>query len=211
MPSNSAVSICNMALTQLGEDVITSLSDSNENARRCNTLYDPYRQGLLREYRWKFAGSRASLAADVTAPVWGYANRYLLPPDALQLRAINNRRRQGFSGIHYSIQGRYIVTDQAAPLEILYTADITDTTKFDSLFVLALAKRLEHVLFKAVSEGGVSERQAIFTEFLGLIAQAKSADAIERSELDVDSGSWISIREFAGGVEDNTLLHGFFA
>ena len=72
------VDICNLALIQLGQTTITALTDDNENARRCNTLYEPVRDELMEKHPWNFAIERDTLV-DVTKPdtdAWETATSY---------------------------------------------------------------------------------------------------------------------------------------
>ena len=54
------VTICNEALTAIGEKVIVALSDSSKAARLCNLKYANKRDYLLRKYVWNFATKRAT-------------------------------------------------------------------------------------------------------------------------------------------------------
>jgi hypothetical protein len=59
---SSIVSICNLALSNLGKDNISALTDEGAEARACNQFYDHVRDTLLQVYPWSFAGKTASLA-----------------------------------------------------------------------------------------------------------------------------------------------------
>ena len=55
------VDICNMALGEISDDVITALSDSNEAGRRCTLLYPQARDEVLALHPWRFAMGRTTL------------------------------------------------------------------------------------------------------------------------------------------------------
>ena len=57
------VEICNLALSHVGDSKITTLTDANPAARKCNQWYAIARDSLLRSYRWNFAMSRDILKA----------------------------------------------------------------------------------------------------------------------------------------------------
>jgi hypothetical protein len=59
------VSICNMALISLGQTTITALTDENENARRCNAIYEQVRNDLMVKHPWNFCIKRADLVSIV--------------------------------------------------------------------------------------------------------------------------------------------------
>lgn len=62
-----AVDVANLALVALGQTTITTLADSNENARRCNAIYEPVRDDLLERHSWNFSIKRATLT-NITKP-----------------------------------------------------------------------------------------------------------------------------------------------
>jgi len=60
MGLTTSVQICNLALAKVGVEGsgISSLSDSNENARKCNLFYEPCRDLIMSQHPWKFALKR---------------------------------------------------------------------------------------------------------------------------------------------------------
>ena len=42
------IDICNLALAQLGENPVASLTEQSENARRLDLMYEPERKAVLR-------------------------------------------------------------------------------------------------------------------------------------------------------------------
>jgi hypothetical protein len=71
--------ICNMALTRLGHDQISSLTENTKGASLCSLHYDVCRDALLRAHPWNFAIARAALAQEATTPNHEYSYRYTLP------------------------------------------------------------------------------------------------------------------------------------
>lgn len=55
------VDLANQALIALGQSTIDALTDENENARRCDALFDTIRDDLLVKHPWNFAIKRATL------------------------------------------------------------------------------------------------------------------------------------------------------
>lgn len=142
--ANSTVEICNRALDLIGTDAITSLSDNSKAARLCNRNFNPVRDAVLRSYPWNCAMRRAQLPALATAPAFGYARAFQLPQGPVPeycLRVLNINGEPEHD-IDYRIEGRTIVTDEAAPLELVYIARIEDPTQFDPLLDDVIAARL---------------------------------------------------------------------
>lgn len=203
------VSICNLALSRLGDDTITSLSDNTKPARECNRLYAITRDMELRSHNWNFAIFRTSVAADETAPTWGYDYRYELPVDCLRLLEIENTEGgtsinpSGGAGTYggWRIEAgnfgdssrRFIVTSYGGPLYIRYISRVTDAAVFDTLFVNALAARLAMDLSTVLTNNNTL-KEASARLYEHAIAEARAMDAIESSRRAMPETSWITAR-----------------
>lgn len=169
----SEVSIVNRALARLGSDPITSLSASDTKSGRCNQLYGSCRDELLAGHPWNFAMTRAALPALTDAPVWDYDYAYELPVNCLRVWRID-----GHPLAKWKVEGRTIVTDLTAPLNILYIAQITDTAQFSTGFAFALSMRLAAELAMPLTQNATMF-EAMATEADRQLRRAKSADAME--------------------------------
>jgi hypothetical protein len=136
MSISSDVAICNNALLRIGASTITSLDDGTTSSNILNQVYEPTRDSLLRKHFWNFATKRVALAADSVAPAFEWQYSYPLPSDFIRMNRIYNVTSP------YKIEGTNLLTDQAAPLNIVYIARITDPTQFDPLFVEILTLTL---------------------------------------------------------------------
>lgn len=108
MPYTS-VTIANLALQLLGQDPITSLSDSNKRAREMNTCYDLLREAELQTNAWRFAISQERLISAPVPPGWGRRNRFILPTGFIRLLA--RYPEDNYSTRDWLIEGGYVVTD----------------------------------------------------------------------------------------------------
>ena len=77
--AGSIVDIANKALTYLGADAITNVSDDTVEGRAINRIFEQSRDYCLRDHPWNFALIRVALAADTTSPVWEYTNSFSWP------------------------------------------------------------------------------------------------------------------------------------
>jgi hypothetical protein len=190
--SDSNVAIANEALQLLGSSrKLESLSQDHPNARTLTAAFDRTRRSLIRRYEWGFAKKRASIAADGEQTTTGEHNRYGLPNDYLRLTRDNET---GFS-VDWKIEGQFIVSDDDAPLEIIYIADIDDPNAFDSLFREAFANRLAFVCCKEIT-GSTTLHDSLNNDFKTILADAKLANAIEKpaADLDAEDDSWLRAR-----------------
>lgn len=182
----SDVQICNRALIRLGADTITVLTENSKEGRLCNILYNQVRKALLRSHPWNFAIGRATLAASTTAPAFGFDYSYPLPADCLRVWQLYNSKST------YQIEGRTLLTDDTTA-KIIYIKDITDTTKFDSLFSTIFSLRLAMELSYNITSNA-SVTAALTDEYMKLRREARLFDGQEGSTPTWDSGDWLDSR-----------------
>src|SRR5690606_8900414 len=132
----SQTDIANMALLHLGDHVVTSIDDGeNEAARKLKAAWDIRRDEVLPDHPWNFALARASLAADLAAPAFGWQRAFTLPADPCCLRVLAITPYADDPGLPFRVEGRKILTDAAAPLPVRFIARITDTELWSPGFV----------------------------------------------------------------------------
>lgn len=187
----SDVAICNLALQKLGASRISSLSDASENARECNAAYETIRDRELRANRWKFAIKRTTLAPSSTTPDFTYTYAFVLPPDCL--RVLFPARL----GLDWKIENHVgdpaILTNDGNTLEVRYVARITDPTKFDALFVEALAAKLAWHLCETFTQSN-TKKAAALDEYKMALAEARKINAIELGVLKQPVDEWLMAR-----------------
>jgi hypothetical protein len=185
----SETEICNNALQLLGAGRITSISDSTDKkARECNVAYASTRDALLRRHPWSFAIRRAELAADATPPAFDYANAFTWPTEALRVLKPTND-----PFIDWQMEGRKILTNYDAPLQIRYVAQVIDPNEMDALFREALAAKLAEVTCYAITQSNTRKAEAI-SVFDRVLAEARATNAIERIAGEVPEDSWVTVR-----------------
>lgn len=194
----SSVQIANSALTKLGESRIMSLDDNVKAAREINAIFELRRNALLRAYNWNFAMKRASLPALADEPVWGYSLAYQLPSDCM--RPVQVGEYYVIPGLAdyiggtddepFRIEGRTIVTDWSAPLNIRYIRKVTNTGEFDDLFVEALAWDIAVNVAEPLTQS-TSKKESAKDDLKAAILQAIRANAIELPPQHQQDDSWI--------------------
>jgi hypothetical protein len=189
----SKVSIANLGLQKLGASRISSLSQNHPNASSMSAAYDAVRQSELRKYEWNFATRRASLAADASQTVWGSHNRFSLPGDYLYLIRDDESGQSVDWTIESDSTGRFIVTDDAAPLLIKYIADIDDPSYYDSQFVMTMACALALQCCEEITQS-TSKKQGIQKEYDDSISLAMQQGAIEKPATEFPTDEWINAR-----------------
>jgi len=150
----SVVSICNLALSNIGKDNISDLSEASAEARACNQFYAQTRDLLLQSFHWSAAGKTASLPEVMNDKPGAWKFAYNRPADCLKVRWIRPQyvadpnsdlfdclplgREDQFP---YEIEGGTIYCN-LSPCLLRYTFRLTDPAKFSPLFVEALAWHL---------------------------------------------------------------------
>lgn len=218
----SEIEICNLALAHLGDDATVASIDPPEGsaqAEHCQRFYPIARDTLLEMHDWNFASTR-SVLAQVTSPssTWRYA--YVRPSNCLTLRAIlspdapDDYSLQLISGggdFYPPASGKYL--PQPFALETLengteivlanqedaiarYTARVSDTSKFSTLYTMTLSWHLASLLAGPVIKGDVGRAEAKkCMEMVGVyLGKATPADANQRDGTPLHVVSWMSGR-----------------
>jgi len=176
----SIVGICNGALNQLGATTILSLSEDSKNARLCNSRYTQIRDALFRTHPWNCLQKRVQIAADTTAPAWGFKNAYTLPADCLRLLKILDYDS------NYKVEGRKILSNTSS-MKILYVARVTDPNEYDEL----LRETLSASLGADIAFGVTSNNQTaknMYELFKDKLRDARFVDSTEGQNVDPDLG-----------------------
>ena len=187
--STSKVQIANGALQRLGERRIESLTQDEPSARSMNAAFDRVVKSEIRRYGWNFAIKRASIAADGDDPTWGDWNRYSLPNDFIRLL----RDDESGIAVDWKIEGIFILSADAAPLEFRYLAHIEDPNFYDSLFIEALECKLAMVCCKEIT-GSHSNAAGVKLDYEEAIAEAKRVNAVEKEAQEFPEDEWLAAR-----------------
>lgn len=184
----SDVEVANAALAKLGEPGLLSFADDSVAGRLASRTFADIRDTLLREYPWNFATKRASLAAEVATPLWGFARQYPVPPDFLRLLEMENPNKWD-----YNIEGGKILTDLTPPLNIRYIRRVEAVDEMDLNFREALAARLAAEWAESLTQTTTVTEQmnALYTQKLRI---ARAADGQEDDHRALETTSFIDAR-----------------
>lgn len=174
-------SIANMALLQLGARPITSLDENSNNARNIKSVYEAIRDEVLYSHPWKPAKTRAWLAADAVAPIFGPAYAYTLPADPFCLRPWQvGDEDNWFREDDWHVEGRQILTDSAPPLRLIFVCRLLDPGQFAGLLATAMARRIAAEIAYRTTNSREKEAAAA-QAYEEVLAKARSADAQQGS------------------------------
>lgn len=182
----SDVELVNRSLALLGVESITSLSDNSKAASVARVLFDDTRAAVFRSHPWNCLTRRASLPKDVSAPVYGFGNAFVLPADYLRLLGIEENL------LPYQIEGSMILSDNDT-MRIRYTSLVTDVTKYDTLLLDTLSARLAADLAQPLLQS-TSAMEQMWQMFELKLREAKFVDAQENSQDVLDTDYWLDSR-----------------
>lgn len=173
---SSEVSICNQALSWLGVSPILTLDDVIKPAQLCKANYAQLRDTVLEEANWTFATKRFKFQTpEATAPVYGYANSFLVPTTTLLVVECNDTAEpQGDYDLDWRYEDNRIVTDAA----IVYAkciVQVTDPKKFTNTFRQALAARIAAELAVPLTESSAKETK-MWNLYAAKLGVARSVD-----------------------------------
>lgn len=181
----SEVKICNIALSRIGDSLITGLIESSKQAMTCNLLYEPTRDEALRGHPWNFAMRRTTLARLSEAPAFEFDYQYQLPADCLVPWAIYN------STSNWVREGNALLINDDA-VNLRYIARITDPNQFDAVFVNALALKLASELAVRLANSK-SLKNEVYQEYRITVWTAYRINAIEGNPSEVsEDNEWQS-------------------
>jgi hypothetical protein len=176
----SVVDICNGALNQLGATTILSLTEDSKNARLCNSRYTQVRDAVFRSHPWNCLQKRVELAADTTAPAWGFSYAYTLPADCLRLLRILDYDS------NYKVEGRKILSNTSS-MKILYIGRITDPNEYDESLRETLSAALGADIAFAVTSNNQTASN-MYNLFQDKLKDARFIDSTEGQNIDQDLG-----------------------
>jgi len=154
----SEVTICNQALLRCGvKAIIQSRSDDSEEAEACDAFFDQVRDRVLASFNWPFARRKKELALLLEEDLeWEYV--YQLPSDCMIVRRLTVGLRQVLSDQEIPYEMRSATAGETRVLccdvpnvTAVYTAKVTDPTKWSPLFCDALSWLLAHELAMPMS------------------------------------------------------------
>ena len=176
----SVVDICNGSLNQLGATTILSLTEDSKNARLCNQRYTQVRDAVFRSHPWNCLQKRVELAADTTAPAWGFSYAYTLPADCLRLLRILDYDS------NYKVEGRKILSNTSS-MKILYIGRITDPNEYDESLRETLSAALGADIAFAVTSNNQTASN-MYNLFQDKLKDARFVDSTEGQNIDQDLG-----------------------
>ena len=189
------VNIINSALSCIGERPISSDAvDTSERAKVANRRYDEVLHSLLRSHPWNFATKRFKTTSQKAAPAFGFDYAYALPDGCLRVLGTDNESYVWQIEAEDTEAGALVLlTDRSDFPSVQYIYEVTDPTKFDSIFVQAFIYRLASDLAQDLT-GRTEMGMKMQKQFMGVLAEARSINASEGTPQKIESDLWLAAR-----------------
>lgn len=194
------IAIVNRGLAMLGEPPIQSLLDNVKAARLAGMLYDALLDQELARHFWRFAIGRVLIDETVNdEPRGPFQFSYALPSDWLTTVWIGDLPTGQLpipvdAVPEWSHEGRFILTNEAAPISLLYVRRTQDTTKFHALFAEILAARLGMDMADSLTNS-TAKWQKCRLVYKEALAEARRIQAImEPPRFSTPDDSWLASR-----------------
>jgi hypothetical protein len=186
--------IANLTASLLKVEAVTNIDPPAPNskfAKLANRWYDEIRRSCLAEAIWDFAVKRAILPADSVAPIFGRANKFLLPADYIRIATIND---ETLPETDYEIEDGYLLCDLPAPINLRYVFDqeqiLKFSPKFVALFAAALAKATAYDM-----TGNRSMVEEMRQEYMMILSDGRSIEAQSNPPKRVQRSKWAASRQ----------------
>ena len=189
----SAVDVCNLALTHIGDPGNVASIDPPEaspQGRYCARFYPIARDEVLEAHTWRFNTRRKALTSlplpDAVAGEWSYA--YSLPNECLRPFAVyvpgqtEVGKTEDFT-VETADDGNQIVYANVPCAYLKYVVRVVDTNRWPPSFVDALAWKLATKLANPITQSDDKVKRAL-AGYQMAYAQATAMDAGTQSTED---------------------------
>lgn len=184
MAGETQEDIINGALTKLGANPITALTDGSLESERVSYVYDFVLKDLQRSYPWKFLIKRDELLEDATPPKWGYSARYPMPADSIRLLDIRSTNVDTGYAVRnlkvdaWDLESGFILCDVSDNIYIRYLKHEPVVENWDDSFMQVMMTALALELCEAFTQDP-TKKQQLTAELSRRLLQAASNDSFE--------------------------------
>tara|TARA_R110000744_G_scaffold352526_1_gene458666 strand:- start:1560 stop:2189 length:630 start_codon:yes stop_codon:yes gene_type:complete len=176
--------IANLALSNLGEARIQSLTDNNGRARACNARIDGVISTILRMHVWNSALERVQLT-NIGSPVFGWNYVYQLPSDCIKVVEVNPVSK-------YQVEKKNILSNENK-LYLLYVAQPTDINNLDVLLAEAIAMKLAVEIAETLTSKA-NLKNEMMQQFVIALQEARGANSKDRTPERREESSYLNAK-----------------
>lgn len=190
--ASSQIEVANMALTKLGANRISSLTEDSTAASEVNARWNSLRDSELAAHPWTFALKRAEIPSLSSAPTYGWTKAYPKPSDCLRIVQVGEYwalYAPAEDGAYFELEGSNILCDETSPLRLRYVYSVTNVGLWAPLFCEAFASKLAYELCEKITQSSAKKRDAM-DDYRLAISTARRTNAIEQPPQRPADDSW---------------------
>lgn len=176
----SSTQIANLALAHLGQSRLESISDSDAEARWALELYPHARDYVTELNLWRYSKKTQALTETTNDRESDFTYAYTKPSDALSIRYLlpEYGAFDPQNPVRFECEGDVIYSDEAGA-RVVYSRQITDTTKYPPTVDAAIAWYLAHLLVQPLRQENGLLRTTL-DGFRSALNQAIASGAVEQ-------------------------------
>jgi len=187
--------IANLALSNLGEARIQSLTENSARARACSARIEGCIETVLRMNVWNSALER-KLLTQIEAPVFGWNYTYQLPADCIKVVEVEPVSK-------YMVEKKNILSNETS-LYLLYVAAPTDTNNLDILLAEAIAMKLAVETAETLTSKK-ELKQEMSQKYFQSIQEARSANSRDKTPERRERSSYLDAKKGRYSVTHRTF------
>jgi hypothetical protein len=127
---------------------------------------------------WKFALARQNVAADGTAPAWGWSYQYEMPSDMIRLIPPTENGEWMGTPLRYEQENSKLLMNIAGPLRLRYVKRITNEGLFTNGFVEVLSLKMARKMAHWIT-GKASMVESIKNQMLEVLDIVRTTEAVQ--------------------------------
>jgi hypothetical protein len=201
----SELDVCNRALTALGADYISSVTEDSVAARLCQTYLKSCNESLLATGQFEFAINYITFnetdSIDVGQVQWGYTFAFPLDPayiGVVKLSRTGERNVRDANLVDWAIYNGHILTN-TAPVWALLVENIPIDEITDPIYLDLLAARVAYELCVPITKN-VELKTLLYTEYTNKLHQARGYNTANKKRVIISSNSLVVPRITGGGL-----------
>lgn len=182
--ASAKIEIINNALTELGETLLSSLTENKLSVAVANQVYDDVYEDLLSKAPWRFAVQKADLSRDVDVPLNEWTYQYTLPEQCLTIV-------RAYPMTTYEIFGTKVYSNSPT-MAIDYIKKVTETN-LTPAFVRLLSLELAVRMCMAITND-VDLKRTLQQDARMQFAAALAVDSMQRPNTAIQSSPFVDAR-----------------
>ena len=185
----SKVEIMNVALLQLGDEIIMSEDEDTKAARVMRIFWDQAVLEVLSDHTWGFARRRATLATLSTPPVFQWTYAFQLPSDYVRMVCMGEPEDE----LLWEIEGNTLLTNETIAQILYITKDVT-VGQFPPKFCTSLSLLLSWYAADTLAGLDTAKKDKVLAAYKTSVTDGETVDSQNQPHNIGVAQSWVNSR-----------------